>query len=150
MIALLQHPEELAFLVDRLEDKEMLDNGVEEILRWTSPVIQFARVCTRDTEIGGQIIRAGDHVGIWHASANRDERQFHEPYRFDVTRYPNEHLAFGHGAHFCLGAHLARWELRAFFRTVLPLLPGLRLEGELERVGHLHVGPIQHQMVVPS
>ena len=150
MIALLQHPEELAFLVDRLEEKEMLDNGVEEILRWTSPVIQFARVCTRDTEIGGQLIRAGDHVGIWHASANRDERQFHEPYRFDVTRYPNEHLAFGHGAHFCLGAHLARWELRAFFRTALPLLPGLRLEGELERVGHLHVGPIQHQMVVPS
>ncbi|MDP7066911.1 MAG: cytochrome P450, partial [Acidimicrobiales bacterium] len=150
MIALLEHPAELGFLVDHLEEDEVIDTGVEEILRWTSPVIQFARVCTRDTEINGQLIKAGDHVGIWHASANRDERQFANPYQFDVQRTPNEHMAFGHGAHFCLGTHLARWELRAFFKAVLPLLTDLRLEGGMERIGHLHVGPIQRQMVVKN
>ncbi|MBD32150.1 MAG: hypothetical protein CL451_03770 [Acidimicrobiaceae bacterium] len=148
MIALLEHREELDFLAEHRDEDDVIDTAVEEILRWTSPVIQFARVCTRDTEVNGQLIKAGEHVGIWHASANRDERQFAEPYRFDVQRSPNEHVAFGHGAHFCLGTHLARWELRAFFKAVLPVLTDLQLDGELERVGHLHVGPIQRQMVV--
>ena len=71
-------------------------------------------------------------------------------YRFDITRTPNDHLAFGHGAHFCLGVHLARWELRAFFRVVAPLLDGLQLDGEQSRIAHLHVGPIKHQMVTPA
>jgi len=150
VIALLEHPEELEFLAERADDEEVIETAVEEILRWTSPVIQFARVCTKDTEIGGQLIKAGDHVGIWHASANRDERQFANPYRFDVTRTPNDHVAFGHGAHFCLGTHLARWELRAFFRSVVPVLPGLQLDGEMLRIGHLHVGPIQRQMIVAA
>ena len=150
MIALIEHPTSLRFLADRIDESDVIDTAVEEILRWTSPVIQFARVCTRDTEVNGQIIRAGDHVGIWHASANRDERQFPEPYLFDVQRTPNEHLAFGHGAHFCLGTHLARWELRSFFRAVIPALCNLKLDGAIERVGHLHVGPIQRQMVVSN
>lgn len=150
MIALLEHPEQLDFLAERADDAEVIETAVEEILRWTSPVIQFARTCTRDTEIGGQLIKAGDQVGIWHASANRDERQFPDPYRFDVTRTPNDHMAFGHGAHFCLGTHLARWELRSFFASVVPVLPGLRLEGDILRLGHLHVGPIQRQMVVAA
>jgi len=150
VIALLEHPEELEFLAERADDEEVIETAVEEILRWTSPVIQFARVCTKDTEVGGQLIKAGDHVGIWHASANRDERQFTNPYRFDVTRTPNDHVAFGHGAHFCLGTHLARWELRAFFRSVVPVLPGLQLDGEMLRIGHLHVGPIQRQMIVAA
>ena len=148
MIALLERPDELAFLVENLEDQEVLETAVEEILRWTSPVIQFARTCTRDVELGGQLIKAGDHVVIWHPSANRDERQFPEPYRFDIRRTPNDHLAFGHGAHFCLGTHLARWELRAFFRSVAPMLVGLELDGEAMRIGHLHVGPIARQSVV--
>ena len=147
MIVLLENPGELKFLLNHLDESAVIDAGVEEILRWTSPVIQFARVCTRDTQINDQVIKAGDHVGIWHASANRDNRQFDEPYRFDVQRTPNDHLAFGHGAHFCLGTHLARWELRSFFRAVIPLLPQVSLDGHLERVGHLHVGPIQRQMV---
>ena len=150
MIVLLENPGELKFLLNHLDDSAVIDAGVEEILRWTSPVIQFARVCTRDTQINDQVIKAGDHVGIWHASANRDNRQFDEPYRFDVQRTPNDHLAFGHGAHFCLGTHLARWELRSFFRAVIPLLPQVSLDGHLERVGHLHVGPIQRQMVVKA
>ena len=74
-------------------------------------------------------------------------RPFECPERFDVARTPNDHLAFGHGAHFCLGTHLARWELRSFFRSVAPVLQGVRLEGGQTRVGHLHVGPIQHQLV---
>ena len=150
MIVLLENPGELKFLLNHLDESAVIDAGVEEILRWTSPVIQFARVCTRDTQINDQVIKAGDHVGIWHASANRDNRQFDEPYRFDVQRTPNDHLAFGHGAHFCLGTHLARWELSSFFRAVIPLLPQVSLDGHLERVGHLHVGPIQRQMVVKA
>ena len=150
MIVLLENPGELKFLLNHLDESAVIDAGVEEILRWTSPVIQFARVCTRDTQINDQVIKAGDHVGIWHASANRDNRQFDEPYRFDVQRTPNDHLAFGHGAHFCLGTHLARWQLRSFFRAVIPLLPQVSLDGHLERVGHLHVGPIQRQMVVKA
>ena len=150
MIVLLENPGELKFLLNHLDESAVIDAGVEEILRWTSPVIQFARVCTRDTQINDQVIKAGDHVGIWHASANRDNRQFDEPYRFEVQRTPNDHLAFGHGAHFCLGTHLARWELRSFFRAVIPLLPQVSLDGHLERVGHLHVGPIQRQMVVKA
>ncbi|MGZ0217626.1 MAG: cytochrome P450 [Acidimicrobiales bacterium] len=147
MIALLEQPDQLEILLGGLDDDDVLNSAVEEILRWTSPVIQFARICTEDTVVGGQLIKAGDHVGIWHASANRDERKFPEPYTFDLLRAPNEHVAFGHGAHFCLGTHLARWELRAFFRAVTPLLSGVRLDGEAMRVGHLHVGPINRQMV---
>ncbi len=154
VIALLEHRDQLDLLNERIGDSGAGDPGavetaVEEVLRWTSPVIQFARTCTRDTELGGQTIKAGEHVGVWYPSANRDERQFAEPYRFDVQRTPNDHLAFGHGAHFCLGVHLARWELRAFFRVVAPLLDGLALDGGQSRIGHLHVGPIKRQMVVP-
>ena len=150
MIVLLENPGELKFLLNHLDESAVIDAGVEEILRWTSPVIQFARVCTRDTQINDQVIKAGEHAGIGTASAHRDNRQCDEPYRFDVQRTPNDHLAFGHGAHFCLGTHLARWELRSFFRAVIPLLPQVSLDGHLERVGHLHVGPIQRQMVVKA
>jgi cholest-4-en-3-one 26-monooxygenase len=150
MIALLQHPEELAYLVERLDEPEVVDIAVEEILRWTSPVIQFVRTATSDVELHGKLIKAGDHVVIWHPSANRDERKFPDPYRFDVARTPNDHVAFGHGAHFCLGTHLARWELRAFFRAIIPVLPEVRLDGPTLRVGHLHVGPIKRQMVAAA
>ncbi|WP_428121789.1 cytochrome P450 [Candidatus Poriferisodalis sp.] len=149
-IALLEHRDELDVLNERIsaDDVDALETAVEEILRWTSPVIQFARTCSKDTELRGQTIKAGEHVGVWYPSANRDERRFPEPYRFDVRRTPNDHLAFGHGAHFCLGVHLARWELRAFFKVVAPMLDGLRLDGAQSRIGHLHVGPIKHQMAV--
>ena len=149
VIALLEHRDQLDLLNERIDDPDSVETAVEEILRWTSPVIQFARTCTKDTELRGHTIKAGEHVGVWYPSANRDERQFPEPYRFDIQRVPNDHLAFGHGAHFCLGVHLARWELRAFFRVVAPLLDGLRLDGSQSRIGHLHVGPIKHQMVAP-
>jgi cholest-4-en-3-one 26-monooxygenase len=140
--ALLQHPEELRRLV---EDPSLVDSAVEEILRWTSIVIQFARTCLEDTEIRGQRIRRGETVALWYPSANRDEDVFVEPYRFDIGREPNPHFAFGgYGEHFCLGANLARWELKAMFRELLPLLPQMELAGPAELVaGSLHVGGIK-------
>ena len=144
MIALLQHPDQLALLC---QNPDLVDTATEEILRWVSPVIQFARTATDDVVLGGKRIRAGDTVGIFYPSANRDDRAFADPYRFDITRSPNYHQAFGHGAHFCLGANLARWELRAALRALLPVLPRLQLVGEPQRIGHLHVGIVKHQTV---
>jgi cytochrome P450 len=139
--ALLSHPEER----DRLcANPELLHTAVEEILRWTSPVVQFARTAVRDFELRGVTIREGEDVGMFYPSANRDEAVFEDPYRFDVARQPNNHLAFGgYGAHFCLGANLARWELRAAIRSLLPILPELELAGPERRVPHLHVPAIQ-------
>ena len=139
--ALLQHPDEAArFAAD---PAGLVETAVEEMLRWTSPVIQFARTAMADYELGGQRIRAGEDVGLFYPSANRDERQFADPYRFDVGRTPNYHLAFGHGPHFCLGANLARWEMRAVFRELAPHLGELALAGEPARVRHLHVAAIK-------
>jgi cytochrome P450 len=142
--ALLEHREQIDRLV---ADASLVDTAVEEILRWTSPVIQFARTATADVELRGQTIREGDTVGVFYPSGNRDDEQFADPYHFDVGRSPNYHMAFGHGAHFCLGANLARWELRAMLRNLLPVLPRLELAGEPERGGHLHLGLVKHQQV---
>ena len=140
--ALLQHPEECAKLC---EDPSLVVSAVEEMLRWSSPVVQFARTAVSDFELGGQKIRAGEAVGMFYPSANRDEDVFEDPYRFDITRSPNLHLAFGgYGAHFCLGANLARWELRAALRSLLPILPKMELAGPDVRVPHLHVPAIQN------
>ncbi|MBW2419161.1 MAG: cytochrome P450 [Deltaproteobacteria bacterium] len=142
--ALLEHPSELERLV---RDPSLLGSAVEEILRWTSPVIQFARTAVTDFELSGVRIRAGEDVAMFYPSANRDEAVFPEPYRFDVARSPNYHLAFGHGAHFCLGSNLARQELRAMLAALLPLLPELELAGRPELVPHLHVGGIKKLLV---
>ncbi len=136
VIALIEHPEQRDLLCAR---PELLDSAIEEILRWTSPVIQFLRTATADFELRGTTIRAGDTIGVWYPSANRDERVFDDPYRFDITRQPNPHLAFGHGAHFCLGANLARAELRAALRALLPVLPRLEIAGTPRRIPNLHV-----------
>ena len=142
--ALLQNPDQ----IDRLlADPSLVEPAVEEILRWTSPVIQFARTATADVERHGQEIREGDTVGVFYPSANRDDAVFDDPYRFDVGRNPNHHMAFGHGVHFCLGANLARWELRAMLKAILPVLPRLELAEEPERHGHLHLGAVKHQHV---
>jgi len=136
LLALLEHPEQRDLLCAR---PALLPRAIEEMLRWTSPVIQFLRTAIRDVEIGGVKIRGGNTVGLFYPSANRDERVFPDPYRFDIRRDPNPHLAFGHGAHFCLGANLARAELRATFRALLPVLPRLEVAGEPRRVPNLHV-----------
>ena len=104
--------------------------AVEEIVRWATPVIHFRRTATRDVEVGGQTIRAGDKVVLWYNSANRDERAFPDPHRLDVTRTPNDHVGFGAGGpHFCLGANLARREIRVMFEELLGRLPDIRVTG---------------------
>jgi cytochrome P450 len=110
MLALMENPEQWE-LVDRA-GPALMRTTVEEFLRWTSPITHVMRTATRDTEIRGRKIKAGDKVVIWNASANRDEQVFPDPFKFDVRRWPNEHVAFGYGEHFCLGAQLARLELR--------------------------------------
>ncbi|MEZ5262627.1 MAG: cytochrome P450 [Acidimicrobiales bacterium] len=141
ILALLEHPDQLAVLEERADDATV-ETAVEEVVRWTSPVIQFARTATTDVELHGTTIKAGEIVGLWYPSANRDERQFDQPYTLDIGRNPNYHLAFGHGQHFCLGANLARWELRAVFKAVAPYLKNLRLAGPPKRLANLHVGAI--------
>jgi cytochrome P450 len=117
LIALADHPDQLAHL--RREPAAMKP-AVEEILRWTSPVAYFARRATRATEIRGVPIAEGDRITMWYPSANRDEEIFEDPFRFDITRTPNNHVAFGGGgAHYCLGANLARREITILFEELL-------------------------------
>ena len=107
--------------------------ALEEIVRWASPVMHFRRTATRDTELSGQKIREGEKVVLWYGSANRDEDVFEAPYQFDVTRTPNEHVGFGGpGPHHCLGANLARREMRVMFREILSRLPDLEITGPPE------------------
>jgi cytochrome P450 family 142 subfamily A polypeptide 1 len=121
MVALLENPDQKAKLLDDI------DTGVEELLRWVSPIKNMSRTVTDDIELRGQKLRAGDQLMLFYPSANRDPEVFDEPDRLDVTRDPNPHLAFGFGPHFCLGASLARLELRTMFTEVLTRLPDLQL-----------------------
>ncbi|WP_223268559.1 cytochrome P450 [Streptosporangium nondiastaticum] len=131
MLALLDHPGQFALLRSR---PELVPPAVEEMLRYWSPVVHFRRTAARDTELGGQRIRRGEKVVVFHPSANRDERVFPDPDRFDITRSPNDHVSFGFGPHFCLGAHLARAQMRALLRAVLDRMPGLERAGEAVRL----------------
>ena len=144
--ALLDNRDQLERLI---AEPELVPSAVEENLRWTSVVIQFQRTATEDLELRGQTIRKGESLVMWYPSANRDEDVFTDPYTFDITRDPNDHFAFGgFGEHFCLGAHLARWEMRAIFHALLPVLPKLELASEPELVaGSLHVGGIKRMLV---
>ena len=121
---LLAHPDQWQRLA---HDTDLLSGAVEETLRWVTPIKSMKRTVTRDVEFGGRELRKGDRALLLYESANFDEAQFAEPDRFDVARSPNEHVAFGFGAHFCLGAHLARLELRTVFEQMLVRLPGLEL-----------------------
>ncbi|OKI10161.1 cytochrome [Streptomyces sp. CB02923] len=131
LLTLLRHPDQFARL---RREPELTGSAVEEMLRYWPPVIDFRRTATRDTELGGQAIRRGEKVVVYHASANRDETVFHDPGRFDITRTPNDHVSFGFGPHFCLGSHLARVQMRAVLRHVVEQLPGLELAGEPVRL----------------
>lgn len=131
MHVLSEHPEQWQMLRD---DPALIDSAVEEILRWTSPVAHMARVATADTEIRGQAIAKGDRVVMWYPSVNRDEDHFERPDEFDITRNPNDHLAFGIGEHFCLGAGFARLEIKVMFQELLRRLPDIHAVGEPERL----------------
>jgi cytochrome P450 len=102
------------------------------MIRWTTPIQHFRRTATRDTRIAGQRIRENDRVVVWYASANRDESVFEEPFRFDITRTPNDHLAFGFGTHFCLGANLARLEMRVVFEALIARDVEIEIRGEVD------------------
>lgn len=114
-----------------LDDPTLLPNVIEEILRYNPAVMHFRRTATADTEIRERTIREGDKVVLWYPSANRDEEVFEDPDRFDIHRSFNEHLAFGVGEHFCLGANLARLQLNAIFGEILRRLPDIELAGEV-------------------
>jgi len=121
---LLTHREQWDVL---LEDRALLPSAVEEMLRWVTPIKNMARTATQDVELRGQKIREGQKVLLLYPSANRDEDQFPDPFRFDITRSPNEHVAFGFGAHFCLGNSLARLELQVLFEQLLDRMPTIQL-----------------------
>ncbi|WP_329787845.1 cytochrome P450 [Lentzea sp. DG1S-22] len=141
LIALLSHPDQY----ERLRaDRSLLPTAVEEMLRWWTPVMHFRRTAVQDTSLSGQEIRAGDKVVVWFSSANRDERVFTEPDRFDVGRREADHLSFGHGPHFCLGAQLARAQMRAVFDAVLDLPGRLELDGEVSRLRSNFQNGVKH------
>lgn len=131
LLALMQHPAERQKLI---ADRSLLPSAVEEMLRWVSPVIHFRRTAMHDLELRGKNIREGDKVVMFYPSANHDEDVFQSPDVFDVTRKPNEHLAFGIGQHFCLGASLARLELKIIFEELLHRLPAIELAGNVRRL----------------
>ncbi|MGH3319872.1 MAG: cytochrome P450 [Streptosporangiaceae bacterium] len=141
MLALIEHAGERRRVLD---DPSLLDSAIEEMLRWHPPVLSFRRTATDDTEVAGQPIAAGDKVVVFHASANYDERRFPDPYRFDVARDPNDHVAFGDGPHLCLGAHFARLQLRLFLREALWRLPDIGLAGEPERLVSNFINGVKH------
>jgi len=142
MLALMEYPEQR----ERLRaDPSLMPTAVEEMLRWVTPVMYFRRTATRDTELRGGRIREGDKVTMWYISANRDEEAFPDADRFEVARDPNAHLAFGGGGvHFCLGASLARLEIRVMFEELLRRLPDIELAGPVSRLRSNFISGIKH------
>ena len=135
-LALLEHPDQLARVHD---DLSLVPVAIEELLRYVTPVMSFCRTAVTDTVVGGQDIRAGDRLLMAYASANRDERAFDDPDGLDVTRRPNEHVAFGAGGpHFCLGASLARLEGKEMFEAILTRFDGLELDAEVADLPRVH------------
>ena len=127
LLALIDHGDELVRL---REDPTLMKTAVEEIVRWTSPSVYKRRTATRDVAMGGRHIAAGQKVTLWEMSANRDEDVFEDPFRFDVGRSPNPHVGFGLGTHFCLGASLARLEIRIIFEELLDRFERFEVTGE--------------------
>lgn len=145
LLALTDHPDQAQRLRD---DPSLWDTAVEEMLRWGSSIHNFRRTATRDTELSGVPIAAGDKVVMYYASANRDEAVFEDPHTFDVGRTPNEHVTFGGGGvHYCLGASLARAEIAATMRQVVERLPGIELAGPPERLTSDFVNGIKRMPV---
>jgi cholest-4-en-3-one 26-monooxygenase len=145
MLALCEHPDERRRLID---DRSLLPSAIGEMLRYASPVMYMRRTATADFELRDQTIRAGDKVGLWYISANRDEEVFEDPHRFDVTRDTTDYVAFGGGGpHFCLGANLAKLEIRVMFEAILDRLPDIELAGPPQRLRSNFINGIKHMPV---
>ncbi len=145
MHALMTNPDQYAKLV---ADPSLITSAIEEIVRWATPVMYFRRQAMRDVELRGKQIKAGDKVVMWHISANRDEEVFADPFRFDIERSPNDHVGFGGGgAHFCLGANLARSELRLIFHELVTRIPDMSLAGDPQRLRSNFSCGIKHMPV---
>jgi cytochrome P450 len=141
-LALMQHSDQRAKL---LANPDLMPNAIDEMLRWASPVMHFRRTVTAPASVGGQDLQEGDKVVIWYISANRDDSVFDEPFTFDITRAPNPHVAFGGGGpHFCLGANLARLEIRVMFEELLRRLPDMELAGDVQRLRSNFINGIKH------
>ncbi len=153
MLALIDHPDQAQRLRD---DPSLWDTAVDEMLRWGSSIHNFRRTATRDTELRGVPIKEGDKVVLYYAAANRDEEVFADPHRFDVGRTPNDHVTFGGGgAHYCLGASLAKAEIRATMRQLVERLPDLELAGPVNRlhsdfVNGVKTMPVRFTPTAPS
>jgi cytochrome P450 len=144
LLALVEHPDQWGLL---RADRGLLPTAVEEFVRWSSPSPSKRRTATRDVELGGHLVEAGQKVQIWEGSANRDELAFADAATFDVTRNPNPHLGFGQGVHYCLGANLARLELRVLFEELLDRFATVRLVAPVEWTrSNRHTG-IRHLVV---
>lgn len=141
LLALIENPGEM----DRLRaNPELMGTAVEEMIRWSTPVKEFMRTATEDTSVRGVPIAKGESVYLAYVSGNRDEDVFADPFRFDVARDPNKHLAFGYGVHFCLGAALARMEMNSLFSELLPRLESIELAGKPELSATTFVGGLKH------
>ncbi len=142
MVAFFDHPDQWKRL---LGDRSLLPTAIEEMLRYVSPVMHFRRQATADAVVGDQHIAEGDKVVFWHISANRDESVFPDPDSFDIGRAPNNHMAFGGGGpHFCLGANLARMEIRVMFDRLLDRMPDIHLDGEVQRLRSNFINGVKH------
>jgi len=145
MLALIEHPDQRALLLD---DPARLDGAVDEMLRYASPVMYMCRTARTDFELDGQTIHEGDKVALWYIAANHDPEVFADPHRFDITREPNEHEAFGGGGpHFCLGTHLAKLEIKVMFEELLARVPDMELAGSVERLRSNFINGIKHMPV---
>ena len=142
MHAFFEHPEQWQRL---RADRSLLPSAVEEMLRFVTPVMNFRRTAMADLELSGTAIGEGDKVVFFHASANRDEDVFEEPDTFDIGRDPNPHIAFGGGGpHFCLGANLARMEIRVMFEHLLDRMPDIRQDGDVQRLQSQFINGVKH------
>ncbi len=139
--ALIENPDQLQRLQDNMD---LMPLATEEMIRWVTPVKEFMRTATEDTIVRGVPIAAGESVLLSYASANRDEEIFDAPFRFDVGRDPNKHVAFGYGVHFCLGAALARMEVNSFFSELVPRLRSVELTGDPQHIATIFVGGLKH------
>jgi cytochrome P450 len=140
MLAFIEHPDQMRKLV---RNPKLIESAVEEVVRWTSPLIHFGRTASVDFELRGKRINRGDALALFYPSANRDEEIFPDGDVFRVDRNPNHHLGFGVGEHFCLGSHVARLELAIAYKYLLPRIEEIEVSGKIDRLASALVGGVK-------